>query len=794
MIEAFLGRVLLRRPETLAARIAWAVFLIAGPLAYLGGALLEQRGIARDSVVMAPDRAAARATSQQFAAAHGIDSTRWTPYASIEPSEDLLEYFQRHHDPAAEAAQSFSSPVSARVLLNAGDGDRAQMVLDRTGRIYEFDFTHLKSLTAGPLIPEDQAAAIARDSLAQVPNLTRLVSLGRPAVSSLDRVGKGCREFAWHPDSASLPDLSFDMSVAVCGSTPVRRTIHTKVDESYAAAQWGRAARPLKVLKGLYWLYIVIVVIYAIYRYASRSLEREVSHRRTILVALIVGSGIAAAFLTALDEYVFGLVKAGQGILWYPLIVVGITFLLTGLLIAVAYGAGEGDLREAYPGKMTSLDAFLRGRFFSRNVGRSALFGIAFAAWTLLAEGLADWAFPSGSGRFAADLMKLPFLRYPLVAVFAGQAITVALIPTAGLLLPLAFLGRRVKRPRLRTGLMVLFAVCGCMMDVNKYGNLASAAVGTAVLTAILLGAFFGMDLLAVIFGLGAFEVATALARLTALSPGAAQLGLTVAAMALAFLALETWAALRGREYRDEEVRPQYAGNIAARQLMQAELAAAREAQLHLLPKCAPEIHGLYITAACVPARIVGGDFYDFYPLGDGRLGIFIAEGGNRGIGSALNIALAKGFLMHTVRRGLSPREVIQRLESTLGPLLEGAGAGTTPYVAFAILDTAAATIRWARTGEFPRVALPTLSAEQRVELPGSDTVILEGSAPLRTGDTVLLFTDGIARRVRTSGPAAADNILKALSRKRREHELEDDLTAVVVRITRATQAMEGVA
>ncbi|SPE40453.1 hypothetical protein SBA3_3760001 [Candidatus Sulfopaludibacter sp. SbA3] len=174
----------------------------------------------------------------------------------------------------------------------------------------------------------------------------------------------------------------------------------------------------------------------------------------------------------------------------------------------------------------------------------------------------------------------------------------------------------------------------------------------------------------------------------------------------------------------------------------------------------------------------MGGDFYDFYPLDNGRLGIFIAEGGNRGIGAALSIALAKGFLMHTVRRNLSPREVLQRLESALGPLLESAGGDAATHVAYAIIDAAGGTIRYARTGEYPRVVVSSaLSAEQKFEIPGTGTLLYEGSAHLRTGDTVLLFTDGIARRVRTTGPTAADGILKALAKKRREHELEDDLT-----------------
>jgi hypothetical protein len=66
--------------------------------------------------------------------------------------------------------------------------------------------------------------------------------------------------------------------------------------------------------------------------------------------------------------------------------------------------------------------------------------------------------------------------------------------------------------------------------------------------------------------------------------------------------------------------------------------------------------------------------------------------------------------------------------------------------------------------------------------------------ADLRGGDTVTLFTVGIARKVRTTGSRASDEILRVLKRKRREHELDDDLTAVVVSVTRIAAAMEVVA
>ena len=78
--------------------------------------------------------------------------------------------------------------------------------------------------------------------------------------------------------------------------------------------------------------------------------------------------------------------------------------------------------------------------------------------------------------------------------------------------------------------------------------------------------------------------------------------------------------------------------------------------------------------------------------------------------------------------------------------------------------------------------------------MPGSDQVVWEGTAELRGGDTVLLFTNGIANRVRPDGARAGDEMLRQLNRKRRASELEDDLTAVVIRVEKIGSAMEVVA
>lgn len=795
MRAGFVDQILPRRPRSKRAVFAWMAFFLLFPLAYVGGSFLQQRDMRRNLAGISTDRGSAIATARQFLADRGLDAASWSAYASVDPSNGLMDYYRLHRDHTAAAAQSFSPAVRVRVLLISGAGDIADITLDPGGRLVGYDLTRVKAATTGAAVDESQARAIASAAVERIPNLTKVLSLGQPEIGTLEHTEGGfCRKFTWRAATPQLPGLTFEIVAPVCGTRAVGQTVKTTLDKDYAKAQQLGTKTSTTVLLTIYVIYIAIVLIYSFYRYARRAFEREVSHVRTLLLGVMIAAAFLLNLLTSIDEYVFGSYTAAQTIQWFPMVAAAVTFAVMGIGLAVAYEAGEGDLRELYPGKLTSLDALLRGKIFSRNVARSALFGTAYAGWMLLAGGAALFLLRPEAGTFTSNLLKVQFFRYPLLAIFVAQAVAVTLVPASGLLLPLGFLHRNVRRMHLRSLLLVIFVFLGCLITASQWGSLAGALLAVAMVAATLLGPFLALDFLAVTFSLLAWQVANMLARLVGLSPSLAATSIGVGCIALVFFAVAMWAALRGREYLDEEVKPLFARHMAERQLLEAEMAAARVAQLHLLPKTVPNVYGLSISAACIPARIVGGDFYDFFPLANDRLGIFIAEGSNRGIGSALNIALAKGFLMHTVRRNQPPHEVIMRLEAALGDLL--AGASATTNVAYAVLDSGIGQIRYARTGEYPKVVVPSRPAKEiEIDMPGSDKAIYAATLDLRGGDAVLLFTDGIARRVRMSGTGAAEEMLRVLTRKRRESELEDDLTAVVVRVTRVgAAAMEVVA
>ena len=98
-----------------------------------------------------------------------------------------------------------------------------------------------------------------------------------------------------------------------------------------------------------------------------------------------------------------------------------------------------------------------------------------------------------------------------------------------------------------------------------------------------------------------------------------------------------------------------------------SDLDTAREIQLQLLPRGAREVPGLDVTAAYVPARELGGDFYDFLSYGDGKLAIALGDVSGKGTAAALFGSLAIGTLRETtVEHPVAPGAMLSLLNRRL--------------------------------------------------------------------------------------------------------------------------------
>jgi predicted ester cyclase len=141
------------------------------------------------------------------------------------------------------------------------------------------------------------------------------------------------------------------------------------------------------------------------------------------------------------------------------------------------------------------------------------------------------------------------------------------------------------------------------------------------------------------------------------------------------------------------------------RQNIEQELRVARNIQQASLPREVPELEGWEVVPYYQPAREVGGDFYDFHLLSEGRLEVVVGDATGKGVPAALVMATTCGMLQLAAQalESSSPGEVLERVNAAL---LARISSNMFVTCFYAILEPKSASLRFANAG--PRRALPT--------------------------------------------------------------------------------------
>jgi len=256
----------------------------------------------------------------------------------------------------------------------------------------------------------------------------------------------------------------------------------------------------------------------------------------------------------------------------------------------------------------------------------------------------------------------------------------------------------------------------------------------------------------------------------------------------------------------------------AEKKRLEEELRIARQIQMSLLPRGQLDMPGLGITALCVPAREVGGDYYDFFPLGPGRLGVLIADVAGKGTSAALYMAELKGLIMALSQTYQSPRQLLIEANRILCDNLDSRSFITMTY---AVIDLVNGVMTYARAGHTPLIYLPGPSAATQgaqilipsgmvlgLRIDGAaakfDALLEEKQIPLHMGDVLVFYTDGITEAMNTESDLFGDSRLSRIVeehghldsgelRERILREIEafvgtadqhDDMTMILIKIT----------
>jgi serine phosphatase RsbU (regulator of sigma subunit) len=243
------------------------------------------------------------------------------------------------------------------------------------------------------------------------------------------------------------------------------------------------------------------------------------------------------------------------------------------------------------------------------------------------------------------------------------------------------------------------------------------------------------------------------------------------------------------------------------RRVLERELELARQTQEGLLPKRIPELAGWALEAFCRPTRQVGGDFYDFIRLPDGRLAAMIADVSGKGVAASLVSSSVQGALQMLLREGRDLPEGLLRVNDYLCERSEE-GRFVTLFVG---LLASSGSLQWASAGHNPAY-LFRRSTNEIDEL--CTTGVILGSLPseefglsheeksdaLEPGDLLVIYSDGLTEAtgpddelfgeerlleiIRTHGRGGAaalrPRILDALEDFTRGEEQSDDITLVL--------------
>jgi serine phosphatase RsbU (regulator of sigma subunit)/anti-sigma regulatory factor (Ser/Thr protein kinase) len=238
------------------------------------------------------------------------------------------------------------------------------------------------------------------------------------------------------------------------------------------------------------------------------------------------------------------------------------------------------------------------------------------------------------------------------------------------------------------------------------------------------------------------------------------------------------------------------------RERLEQEMRVARLIQQTLLPKELPRPKGWNIDAYYQPARAVGGDFYDFINLPDGRLGVFVGDVTDKGVPAALVMATTRSILRFAAEKEGSPGTVLERANELLVADIPPNMFVTCLYL---ILDTISGAIVYANAGHNPPYCC---GKDNIVELRATGMPLglmpemkyEEKQAVLSEGQCVLFYSDGLTEahnpqgeiygfgRVRGmmkqtgNGSSFITQILHDLNHFTTPHwEQEDDVTLVTL-------------
>lgn len=244
---------------------------------------------------------------------------------------------------------------------------------------------------------------------------------------------------------------------------------------------------------------------------------------------------------------------------------------------------------------------------------------------------------------------------------------------------------------------------------------------------------------------------------------------------------------------------------LIEKERLERELKVAAEIQMSILPDTLPSVEGFDFGGRILPARQVGGDFYDVFVLDTNKIGVLIGDVADKGVPSAIFMARAHALIIAEADSSASPGEVLRRVNKHVTRLEKSTQFVTALY---GVLDINTGIFEYARAGHEPPLLLDADGTVNRLpHKPGMALGLWENisldeySLQLPRDSMLMMFTDGMTdcrnpkgvpfglEKIKTTlsglsvatAQAACDQLFDTLMYYQSGAKQDDDVTLVAI-------------
>ncbi len=232
---------------------------------------------------------------------------------------------------------------------------------------------------------------------------------------------------------------------------------------------------------------------------------------------------------------------------------------------------------------------------------------------------------------------------------------------------------------------------------------------------------------------------------------------------------------------------------IFLKRKMEFDLRLASNVQKYLLPSRMPDTDSLKFAVKYIPQLLIGGDFYDFYELPNGKIGITVGDVSGKGVSAAMIMAICRTKMQSLALKNKSPAETLKELNAEI---FDSMRADMFVTMIYAIIDVTESKIILARAGHEPALICKA-STNETAKIRGAgmavgmveseifDESIEDVEVEFNQGDSLVLYTDGITEATNKSGEEYSTNRLAIIMPQLSTHTPQEMCDAIVKDVER---------